>query len=97
MPADAVPLPAPGSLTVPLLTGWEGLVLMLLAVVAVALGFLVIGALATGRRSRSPEWQAWLEGRSRSRLEPGEPTAADAPARDAADATHGVLGAHLRR
>lgn len=68
MPADAVPVP--GSPTVPPLFGWEGIVLVLFAVLLVGVAFLVIGALATTRRRRSPEWQAWLDGRSRSRLDP---------------------------
>jgi len=62
MRADTAP--APGSLTVPPLAGWEGIVVALLVVLAVAVGFLLIGALATAHH-RSPEWQAWLDGRSR--------------------------------
>jgi hypothetical protein len=93
MPDDVVPLPAPGSLTVPLLSGWEGIVVALLVVLAVGVGFLVVGAVASGRRHGSSEWEDWLEGRSRSRLGHEEAPGADAPA----DAVPDPLGGRLRR
>jgi threonine/homoserine/homoserine lactone efflux protein len=74
MPADAVP--APGSLSVPPLDGWQGIVVALVVVVVVAVVFLVllaVGAMRAGRTG-SPEWQAWLDARSRSRDDgPGPP------------------------
>ncbi len=60
--------PAPGSFTVPPLHGWQGIVAVLLVAVAVGVAFLLIGAVVTGRRA-SPEWDAWLDGRSRGRSE----------------------------
>lgn len=77
MPPD---VPAPGSLTVPPLAGWEGIVLALAAVLAVAVLFLAVGAWATSRRRLSPEWQAWLAGRSRPRIgSPAPVHVADVP------------------
>lgn len=71
--------PAPGSLTVPLLDGWVGIVVVLLVVVVVGVAFLLMGAVTTGRRG-SPEWQAWLDGRSRGRSEARDlPPVPDSP------------------
>lgn len=78
-----MPLPAlaaPGSLTVPPLAGWEGVVGGVLAVLVVAFAFFLLAALASGRRRRSPEWEAWLAGRSRSRLGGREPASLPRPA-----------------
>ena len=75
------PPPLPGSMTVPPLYGWGDIVLILvvLVVLAVAVGVLLsIGTAETGRS----EWQAWLDGRSAgapgrgedARPEPGAPS-----------------------
>lgn len=62
MSTDATP--APGSLTVPPLFGWEGLVALLVAAVVIGVGFLVLSAVSASRRP-SADWDAWLQGRSR--------------------------------
>ena len=60
-PAPTAPLP--GSMTVPLLFGWELILVGLLVVVLAGLVALVL--LAAGRaRSERDEWQAFLESRS---------------------------------
>jgi hypothetical protein len=92
----AVTAPAPGSPTVPPLAGWEGIVLALLAVLVVGVAFLVIGALATASRRRSPEWEAWLDGRSRSRIGLA-PAALVRPADDGPDAGVGLFDARQPR
>src|SRR3954451_13351600 len=51
--------PAPGSLTVPPLFGWEAILTGLLLLIAVAVAFLVVAAARAGTSGRS-EWQAWL-------------------------------------
>jgi hypothetical protein len=61
--------PAPGSMTVPPLFGWEGIILVLALLTAVAVAFLLIGAAGSSARGRS-EWEAWLEARSRPRESP---------------------------
>lgn len=94
MPLD--PAPAPGSLDVPPLAGWEGVVVALLAVLVVGLVFLAAGALASASRRPSAEWEAWLAGRSRSRLDPTSPSPA-APVGDAPDDGVGPSGPRLRR
>jgi len=71
MTSDATP--APGSLTVPPLFGWEGIVVLLLASVVIGVGYLVLSAMAATRRP-SADWDAWLQSRSRDRDE-----LADAP------------------
>ncbi|MGY1605265.1 hypothetical protein [Geodermatophilus sp. SYSU D00815] len=59
----AAPPPAPGSMTVPPLFGWEVLLTGAALVVLLAVAGLVV--LAAGRnRSGRAEWQAWLESRS---------------------------------
>lgn len=69
---------APGGFSVPPLHGWESIALALAAVVVVGLLFLLVlaaGAARTGRRG-SPEWQAWLDARTRERHDvpgPGGP------------------------
>jgi hypothetical protein len=55
--------PAPGSMTVPPLFGWEGILSVLVVVVAVAVAFLVFSTTRAGATERS-EWQAWLQARS---------------------------------
>ena len=71
--------PAPGSMTVPPLFGWETILVGLLVLIAVAVAFLVVAAARAGTSGRS-EWQAWLDARSRGPLDP----AADADDRTAA-------------
>jgi hypothetical protein len=63
-PMTPVPTPpAPGSMTVPPLFGWELLLTGSALVVLLAVVGLVV--LAAGRdRSGRSEWQAWLDGRS---------------------------------
>ncbi|SOC49667.1 hypothetical protein SAMN05660748_2398 [Blastococcus aggregatus] len=87
---------APGSPTVPPLAGWQGIVVALLAVLVVGVAFLVIGALATATRRRSPEWEAWLHGRSRNRFDLA-PAAPARPADDGPDAGVGLFGARPPR
>jgi hypothetical protein len=62
--------PAPGSLTVPPLFGWEGIATVVVLVVAVAVVFLVVAVTRAGADQRS-EWQAWLDARSSVRMGPG--------------------------
>jgi hypothetical protein len=50
-------------MTVPPLFGWEAIATVLVLLVAVAVAFLVVGALRMGATERS-EWQAWLDARS---------------------------------
>ncbi len=56
-------------MTVPLLFGWENILIVLILLVVVAVAFFVASAAGTGSESRS-EWQAGLEARSRDRLDP---------------------------
>ncbi|WP_116451614.1 hypothetical protein [Blastococcus litoris] len=58
--------PAPGSMTVPPLFGWETILVVLVAVVLVAVAFLLLGAARASGSERS-EFQAWLDGRSGTR------------------------------
>lgn len=71
--------PEPGSLTVPPLFGWEGIVVLLVAAVVIGVGYLLFSALSASRRPSS-DWDEWLQGRSRNRLddadEHGRPQAA---------------------
>ncbi len=71
---------APGSLTAPLLSGWESIGVLLAVVVlgGVLLGVLVVlvGAARTGASGRS-EWQAYLVARSAARLARTAPGAAE--------------------
>ncbi|WP_155858917.1 hypothetical protein [Candidatus Blastococcus massiliensis] len=62
MPTDS---PLPGSLTVPPLHGWVGLVVLLVLAVLVGVGFLVARSLSDDEIDAA-EWQSWLEARSRS-------------------------------
>ena len=71
--APATTPPAPGSMTVPPLFGWEVILVVLVVLVAVAVAFLAFGAMRAGRTDRS-EWQAWLDTRSTA---PREPAADD--------------------
>ena len=64
MTPDATP--EPGSLTVPPLFGWEGIVVLLVAAVVIGVGYLVLSALSASRRP-SADWDEWLQGRSRNR------------------------------
>jgi quinol-cytochrome oxidoreductase complex cytochrome b subunit len=69
--------PAPGSMTVPPLFGWEVILVVLVVLVVVAVAFVAFGAMRAGRTDRS-EWQAWLDTRSasyrRSTADEEEPT-----------------------
>ncbi len=94
MPPDYAP--APGSPTVPPLAGWEGVVVALLAVLVVGLVFLAAGALATAARRPSPEWEAWLAGRSRGGPDPTSP-APGPPVEGAPDDGVGRYGPPARR
>jgi hypothetical protein len=60
--APSVPAVDPGSMTVSFLFGWQHILAGLLALIAVAVVFVVV--LAAGRGGRS-DWQAGLEARSR--------------------------------
>ena len=61
--------PRPGSMTVPLLFGWEFIVVVLLVLVALAVAFFVMAA--AGRNvSERAEMQAWLDARSSGRRDP---------------------------
>ena len=76
--------PAPGSLTVPPLFGWEGIVVLLVVALVIGVGYLVLSALSASRRP-SADWDEWLQGRSRNRHdavdEPGVPQPASSPSR----------------
>jgi hypothetical protein len=71
--------PAPGSMTVPPLFGWEEILAVLVLVIAAAVAFLLVAAVLAAFTGR-PEWQAFLAGRSRRRpapaSEPDEPLGA---------------------
>ena len=69
--APATAPPAPGSMTVPPLFGWEVILVALVVVVAVAVAFVAFGAMRAGRSERS-EWQAWLDTRSLSYRQPAD-------------------------
>ena len=64
--------PAPGSMTVPPLFGWEVILVVLVVLVAVAVAFVAFGAMRPGHSDRT-EWQAWLDTRSGSRPHAAEP------------------------
>ena len=66
--APASTPPAPGSMTVPPLFGWEVILVVLVVLTAVAVLFVAFGAMRPGRSDRS-EWEAWL--RTRSAAHPG--------------------------
>ena len=68
MTPDATP--APGSLTVPPLFGWEGIVVLLVVALVIGVGYLVVSALSASRRP-SADWDEWLQGRSRDRHDAG--------------------------
>ena len=74
MTPDATP--EPGSLTVPPLFGWEGIVVLLVAAVVIGVGYLVLSALSASHRP-SADWDEWLQGRSRNRHDPSD--GADVP------------------
>ena len=65
--------PAPGSMTVPPLFGWEHILTVLVLLIAVAVAYLGVAASRAGTSGRS-EWQAWLDARSSRRRD-----AADGP------------------
>ncbi len=72
------PSPAPGSLTVPPLFGWEGIVVLLVAALVIGVSYLVASALSAGRRP-SADWDEWLQGRSRDRGDAVDGPAAQPP------------------
>jgi hypothetical protein len=77
--APATTAPRPGSLTVPILFGWELIVVVLVLLVGLAVAFFVMAA--AGRNvSERAEMQAWLDARSTRASGPEEE-----PARPAAD------------
>jgi hypothetical protein len=81
--APSTTAPAPGSMTVPPLFGWQEILAVLALVIAAALAFLLIAAVCAAFTGRS-EWQAFLAGRSRrSRWAPSasEPGPAGVPQR----------------
>jgi hypothetical protein len=61
--APATTPPPPGSMTVPPLFGWEGILTVVAILLIVAVGYLVILASRTSKDGRS-EWQAFLDARS---------------------------------
>lgn len=73
MAPDPTP-PLPGSMTVPLLFGWEQILTVLLVLIALGVAFFVASAAGTSVDGRA-EWQAGLAARSRRRPDPfdGEP------------------------
>ena len=73
--APATTPPAPGSLTVPPLFGWEVILVVLVVVGVVAVAFVALAAVRAGRSDRS-EWQAWLDARSASHRRPADEDAA---------------------
>lgn len=58
--------PAPGSMTVPPLFGWEVILVVLAVVVVLGVVFLLVGSGRASGSERS-EFQAYLEGRSGGR------------------------------
>jgi hypothetical protein len=68
MAPAANPLP-PGSMTVPLLFGWEHIVTGLLLLVVLAVAYFVISAAGSNTSERA-EWQAFLDARSKVSGEP---------------------------
>ena len=58
--------PAPGSMTVPPLFGWEHILTALTVVLVVAVAGLLVLAAGRARSGRS-EWRAWLDERSARR------------------------------
>ena len=66
--------PAPGSMTVPPLFGWEGIATVLVLLVVLGVAFLVAAMSRAGAGERS-EWQAWLDARSSRREDPAEDAA----------------------
>lgn len=55
--------PAPGSMTVPPLFGWEVILVVLVVLVAAVVVIVAFGAARASGSERS-EWQAWLDARS---------------------------------
>ncbi len=63
---DPLPTPPePGNFTVPLLFGWGDILLVLVLLIVAVVVFLLVTA-STPAASRRSEWQAWLDGRSRT-------------------------------
>jgi hypothetical protein len=92
MTPDATP--EPGSLTVPPLFGWEGIVVLLVVALVIGVGYLVLSALAAGRRP-SADWEEWLQGRSRgtgTRSGTVPPGAQAAPRSDHVSERYGYQG-----
>ncbi|MGY1726340.1 hypothetical protein ACI79J_05165 [Geodermatophilus sp. SYSU D01062] len=61
--ADVPTPPDPGSMTVPLLFGWESIAVGLLLLVAVVVVLAVVAVARAGVGGRT-EFQAWLDARS---------------------------------
>lgn len=57
--------PEPGNFTVPLLFGWNDILLVLVLLVAAVVVVLLVTASASAASRRS-EWEAWLDARSRT-------------------------------
>ena len=55
----------PGNMTVSFLFGWQGLVTLLVVVIAVGVGFLLVSAARSTKDTRA-EWQDYLGSRSRA-------------------------------
>jgi uncharacterized membrane protein len=55
--------PAPGSMTVSMMFGWQTIATVVTLLVVVAVVFLLIGSVSRSATGRS-EWQAWLDARS---------------------------------
>jgi hypothetical protein len=85
------PTPEPGSLTVPPLFGWEGIVVLLVLAVVIGVGYLVLSAMSASRRP-SADWDEWLQGRSRDRhaTAPGPGTPRTDPASGRTGERYGV-------
>lgn len=64
--ADVSTPRAPGNLTVPVLSGWETIGVLLAVVVLVGVLVVLVGTARTGATGRT-EWQAYLTARSGGR------------------------------
>ncbi len=89
--------PPPGSPTVPLLFGWQHVMVVLVVLVVVAVGCLVLMAAGPARHDRS-ELEALLRARSTRRPDPAGDPRSGAGGRPADAGTgNGVLGAPALR
>lgn len=98
--APATTPPLPGSMTVPLLFGWEHVVTALLLLVAVAVAFFLMSAAGSNSSGRA-EWQAFLDARSHESGGPAtdlrdEPLAPSVPSgRVSTDSTDSEVPGHV--